>query len=359
MQADHYIMRVQETDMPIERLINGVLAANGYTRGGATVDFKFENSIDDAYMTALFLSHEQNTGKKIDMGRSKMHNVSGAVTGKLTAIFYASSQNSANKNNEQYHEKQAGATVPTSSSTEKESRSELKSESPPEPSEVSPEEFGRIISTVWDEVKWLDDTEKIAILEKLVQKDSSKMIAQTWGTYLDILKHKDSDLAIKIGGEIGQLLLTSPDMLLIFRLHIIMNIYCTNRANNKNEQIQEMATSILQEMGGPAIDQLISEIRKEAWCFKQAYCLEAIGTMAVPKLIAEMDNPHPFQRIVYHILATIGDKRAVEPLIKALNNKDKKIRQYAGEALQKITNHHFTFGSEDSKKWQKWWDENK
>lgn len=89
MQADHYITRLRETDIsPINQLIDRVLEANGYARGGATVDFQFVTSIDDAYMTSLYLMHEKNTGRKIDSERSKMHNVRGAVTGKLTAIFY-------------------------------------------------------------------------------------------------------------------------------------------------------------------------------------------------------------------------------------------------------------------------------
>lgn len=89
MQADYYIIRLNETAiMPREQLIDTVLEVNGYIRGTAPVDFQFATSIDAAYMTTLVLMHEEKSGKKADPDRSRMHNISGGATGKLSAIFY-------------------------------------------------------------------------------------------------------------------------------------------------------------------------------------------------------------------------------------------------------------------------------
>ena len=96
MQADHYIVRLNQVEAGIppwkkEDLINRVIQVNGYVRGSATVDFEsVDGSTDDAYMSTVFSVHEDKTGRKVDQERSKMHNASGGVRGKLVAIFYAS-----------------------------------------------------------------------------------------------------------------------------------------------------------------------------------------------------------------------------------------------------------------------------
>jgi hypothetical protein len=88
-QADHYIIRVHPANvMPVDLLIVRVIEANGYVLGSATVDFRFETQIDDAYMAGLVFVHQENTGMPIDMGQSRTHNVSGSVTGRLVAIHY-------------------------------------------------------------------------------------------------------------------------------------------------------------------------------------------------------------------------------------------------------------------------------
>jgi hypothetical protein len=87
-QPDYFIIRLNKTNvLPVEQLITAAIEANGYQVGG-NVDFKFTNSIDDAYMTGLYLVHQNESGKKVDTVKSKMHNVSGKATGKLIAIFY-------------------------------------------------------------------------------------------------------------------------------------------------------------------------------------------------------------------------------------------------------------------------------
>ncbi|MGA2328751.1 MAG: hypothetical protein ABSH05_20940 [Bryobacteraceae bacterium] len=87
-QADHYIIRALPSDPHgVENLIRAVLAANGYERGSASVDFAVSASIDEAYMTALALNHERRMGRPIDRIRSRLHSFSGAARGMLLVVF--------------------------------------------------------------------------------------------------------------------------------------------------------------------------------------------------------------------------------------------------------------------------------
>ena len=88
VRADHYIIRMLPPE-PVNResVIDQALAANGYVRGTASVDFKVDSyAASDAYMMALLLNYE-STGVAVDDVRSKMHDFRGAAAGKLIAVF--------------------------------------------------------------------------------------------------------------------------------------------------------------------------------------------------------------------------------------------------------------------------------
>jgi hypothetical protein len=55
-------------------------------------------------------------------------------------------------------------------------------------------------------------------------------------------------------------------------------------------------------------------------------------------------------------LANLGDRRAIEPLIAVLKDKDEKVRKSAVGALEKITGQKF---GDNSTQWKEWWDNNK
>ena len=89
VKADHYIIRMLPPE-PEDResVIDRVLAANGYVRGTASVDFRVDSSAtSDAYMTGLLLNYE-SIGVAVDDTRSKMHKFKGGATGKLIAVFH-------------------------------------------------------------------------------------------------------------------------------------------------------------------------------------------------------------------------------------------------------------------------------
>jgi HEAT repeat protein len=51
-------------------------------------------------------------------------------------------------------------------------------------------------------------------------------------------------------------------------------------------------------------------------------------------------------------LGRLGDRRAVEPLISALNDEDEAVREVVAKALESITGQAF---DEDIGDWQSWW----
>lgn len=91
LQADHYVIRAfQPEPRGVEELIRAVLDANGHKRGNASVDYGVSSSIDEAYMTALGLKHEQETGNQWNWSRSRLHSFSGTAPGKLMAFLVLS-----------------------------------------------------------------------------------------------------------------------------------------------------------------------------------------------------------------------------------------------------------------------------
>jgi uncharacterized protein YjbI with pentapeptide repeats len=89
LQPDHFIIRqLPPKAADVDRLIDSVLRANGYTRGRATVDFKVDSeATNQAYLMGLLQNYEN--ARKVDTTRSKMHNFSGGATGKMIAVFHA------------------------------------------------------------------------------------------------------------------------------------------------------------------------------------------------------------------------------------------------------------------------------
>jgi HEAT repeat protein len=85
--------------------------------------------------------------------------------------------------------------------------------------------------------------------------------------------------------------------------------------------------------------------------------LHRIGAPALAPLIEAIKDRSC--RIRVHAIITLGDlgsKRAVKPLIDALRDEDREIRDIASFALEKITGQDF---GRDYKKWRDWWEKNK
>ncbi len=86
------------------------------------------------------------------------------------------------------------------------------------------------------------------------------------------------------------------------------------------------------------VDRLIDQLRDPLRPgLEAAWALEKIGKPAVEPLIKALgDRDWNVRYYAAMTLGDIGDKRAVEPLIKALGDKDSWVREYAAEALGKI-----------------------
>jgi hypothetical protein len=71
-----------------DAIINGVIRANGYARGAATIDFKVDpEASNEAYIMGLLNFYEKK-GFSVDGRLSKLHNFSGVANGKLIAVFH-------------------------------------------------------------------------------------------------------------------------------------------------------------------------------------------------------------------------------------------------------------------------------
>ena len=100
LQADHYIVRMETTDVvPMEQIMLTLLEQNNITLGSATVDYQFAGIIDAKSMIALALKYQEKTGKKLDMKKSqigdltfKASNGEVITKGKVLAIFHLQGQ---------------------------------------------------------------------------------------------------------------------------------------------------------------------------------------------------------------------------------------------------------------------------
>jgi len=129
--------------------------------------------------------------------------------------------------------------------------------------------------------------------------------------------------------------------------------------NNENEKISYRAAEILSEIGDSrALEPLILALQKDSIFVRRgaAVGLGKLGdSRAVEPLILTLKNIGKYQRpAVIEALGKLGDPRAVEHIIPWL--KKPTTRDEALEALIQLTGQDF---GEDQKKWQKWWKENK
>jgi HEAT repeat protein len=106
-----------------------------------------------------------------------------------------------------------------------------------------------------------------------------------------------------------------------------------------------------------------------------SYAIEVIGLggvggvpLFIEALQVKPDKRFPGRYQIACNLGRTGDKRAIKPLIDALENKDERVRACAAEALNSITGQNFgsfsyvTSEQERSKavkKWKSWWEKNK
>jgi len=86
-----------------------------------------------------------------------------------------------------------------------------------------------------------------------------------------------------------------------------------------------------------AVDPLIRLLNDEKAGFRASYALSKIGEPAVERLIELLeDESFAARNGVIDALGEIGDIRAIEPLLELLGNKDRSLRSDASYALSKI-----------------------
>jgi hypothetical protein len=114
----------------------------------------------------------------------------------------------------------------------------------------------------------------------------------------------------------------------------------------KNDKFKEAVRPFLEAFKSQdnfsiiALEPLIKALKDKDWNvrYDAAYALGDIGDKrAVEPLIKALGDEHMDVRYAaVYALAKIGDKRAVEPLIKALKDKEGYVRDIAAEALGNI-----------------------
>lgn len=118
-------------------------------------------------------------------------------------------------------------------------------------------------------------------------------------------------------------------------------------ANEDSLHIRQGATRALGFIGRAAIKPLIDSLGEESknvrYCSSEA--LATIGKYSVKPLIDVLEDKYPsdFRNITKKMFATItlgkiGDSRAINPLIKCLQSKDKSLRYCAAYALGRLAN---------------------
>jgi eukaryotic-like serine/threonine-protein kinase len=110
---------------------------------------------------------------------------------------------------------------------------------------------------------------------------------------------------------------------------------------DKDEFLRRTAVEILNTSKDPrAVDRLIEALRDEDWWVRERAvdALAAIGdARAVPHLVAMMEENPEAGQVVIRALATLGDKAAVAPLLKQLDNTNNALRKEALQALESLT----------------------
>jgi len=113
-----------------------------------------------------------------------------------------------------------------------------------------------------------------------------------------------------------------------------------------NDQNGSLASRIqavyaLGGIGEPAVEPLVQLLTQNILCVEAASSLKDIGEPAVEPLIQILENDENQPQVraqAVQALGGIGDKRAIEPLTKALNNKNERVRILAKSGLEKIEN---------------------
>ena len=110
---------------------------------------------------------------------------------------------------------------------------------------------------------------------------------------------------------------------------------------DKDEFLRRTAVEILNTSKDPrAVDRLIEALRDEDWWVRERAvdALAAIGdSRAVPHLITMMEENPEAGQVVIRALSTLGDKQAVAPLLKQLDNTNNALRKEALRALENLT----------------------
>jgi HEAT repeat protein len=108
-----------------------------------------------------------------------------------------------------------------------------------------------------------------------------------------------------------------------------------NCLKDKNSGVRNAAANSLVEIGKPAIELLIQALENQSLetCKRSAEVLGRIGEpLAVGPLIISLKNGHPqLKDAAMKALVQIGDKRAVEPLIEALEAKSRNAARALGQ----------------------------
>lgn len=110
---------------------------------------------------------------------------------------------------------------------------------------------------------------------------------------------------------------------------------------DKDEFLRRTAVEILNTSKDPrAVDRLIEALRDEDWWVRERAvdALAAIGdARAVPHLVEMMEENPEAGQVVIRALATLGDKQAIAPLLKQLDNTNNSLRKEALKALESLT----------------------
>jgi HEAT repeat protein len=108
-----------------------------------------------------------------------------------------------------------------------------------------------------------------------------------------------------------------------------------------DEFLRRTAVEILNTSKDPrSIDRLIEALRDQDWWVRERAidALAAIGdSRAVPHLITILNENPEAGQVVIRALSTLGDKRAIHPLLKQLETSNNALRKEALKALEGLT----------------------
>lgn len=125
------------------------------------------------------------------------------------------------------------------------------------------------------------------------------------------------------------------------------------KAKSKYDESRVAASKVQPERA----QMLLRQGREHDRVIKSAFLvLTGIGAPSLEALLDLLKNEPRLRGIVIQSLGEIGDKRAIEPLIGMLDDKDADVREETVTALEKITSQKL---GKESAKWKAWWAKNK